>query len=126
MAKESLEYYGNVNGMPQDMLNTRLKKAQEEVNELSLEIQRRNNFTEEEKLADRLHRLLHFGTDCDFYYSDWPHATGCRADFRLLACNCLEWYGYATQNETAGVHADYPLGQLIRFLEVTRFGQIPL
>ena len=125
MTKDSLEYYGDVKGMPLDTLRSRLKKAQDDTDELILELQRRNNFTEAEKLADRLHRLLHFGVDCDFYYSAWPNPTGCRAEFRNLANDAFAWFNQvAVHNET--VRADYPLGQLVHFLEVARFGQMPL
>lgn len=116
------EYYGATKGMPLDTLYTRLKKSQDAVDELSLEVQRRNSFTEEEKLADRLHRLLHFAVDCDFYYSDWPHPTGCRAQFHTLATEALIWYNHATLGTQEAVKKDYPMGQLIHFLEVARFG----
>jgi hypothetical protein len=125
VAKDSLEYYGATKGMPIDILNTRLKKAQADTDELSLELLRRKNFTEAEKLADRLHRLLHFAVDCDFYYSDWPNPTGCRAEFRTLAEEALLWYDRVAQPGTL-IRMDYPLGQLIHFLEVARFGQMPL
>ena len=120
-AKSAEEYYGAVKGMPLELLTTKLKKAQDDAAELSLELQRRENFTEAEKLAERLHRLLHFGTDCDYYYSDWPHPTGCRAEFRMLANQALTWFDRVAQTNTT-VRADYPLGQLIHFLEVARFG----
>jgi hypothetical protein len=118
MAKESTEYYGSVKGMPVGILEERLCRAETELQELSAEKKRRLQFTDAERLADRLHRLLHFGTDCDFYYSDWPNPQGCRAEFHDLAARMIEWY-----RDDAGRKAgDRPLGGIVSMLEAARFG----
>ena len=117
---KATEYYGSVKGMPAEILRKRLSKAQEEVSELSAEKERRSAFTAAELLADRLHRLLHFGVDCDYYYSDWPSPTGCRAEFHSLAQQAEHWY-YTVADEKRT--KDYPLGQLVAYMEILIFGQ---
>ena len=112
------EYYGSVKGMPIGILEERLQRAIAEHQELSTEKHRRSQFTDAEKLADRLHRLLHFGTDCDFYYSDWPTPTGCRADFHNLALRMIEAY----HDEAGRKCGDRPIGNLIAMMEGVRFG----
>lgn len=118
-AKKQLEYYGSVKGMPLDILSQRLSKAETDVRELQAEKKRREEFTSTELLAERLHKLLHFGTDCDFYYSDWPLPAGCRAEFHEWARQIEDWYA-----DDAGRKAgDRPLGGLIAVLERARFGR---
>jgi hypothetical protein len=112
------EYYGSEKGMPQGILEERLRKAQDDVDVLAAEKVRRAHFTDAERLADRLHRLLHFGVDCDFYYSDWPNPTGCRADFRNLALRMIEAY----HDEAGRKCGDRPIGNLIAMMEGVRFG----
>lgn len=118
--KPSLEYYGSPEGMPQEILDARLQHAQITVKELETELSRRDAFTVIEKLADRLHKLLHFGVDCDYYYSKWPSPTGCRSEFKRLAEIITKHYEYASDPEAI---KDYTLGGLIHFLEVIRFGK---
>lgn len=92
IAKE-IEYYGSVKGMPHKLLTDKLAKAHEEIREFSEELKRREAFTDTEILADKLHKLLHWGTDCDYFYSDWPNPTGCRADFYKHAVNLMNLTG---------------------------------
>lgn len=79
------EFYGSVKKMPDDILEERLQQAVKDTNELAAEKRRREQFTEAEKLADKLHGLLHYHIDCDYDYSDWPNPTGCRSRFLIAA-----------------------------------------
>lgn len=90
---KSMEYYGSVKGMPRKLLEERLNQARLDTDEFSKEIKRRDAFTDVEILADRLHRLIHWGVDCDYFYSDWPFPTGCRADFYKHAVNLMNLTG---------------------------------
>jgi len=102
-----------------EILRARFSNATMEVAELNVEIKRREAFTSTELLSDRLHRLLHFGTDCDYAYSDWPNPSGCRTGFHQLALVAENWFETVADPKRV---EDFPLGQLIRFLEVARFG----
>lgn len=117
---KATEYYGSVKGMPGEILRQRLQKATEDAAELVKEKTRREAFTSTEQLSDRLHHLLHFGTDCDYYYSDWPEERGCRAEFKQLAHQAEHWF--ATVANPLRIE-DFPLGQLVTLLERSRFGQ---
>ena len=119
--KTNAEYYGDTKHMPKATLNERVRKAHDDLVELNTEITRRANFTDAQRLADRLHHLLHIGVDCDYFYSDWPGPlTSCREDFLILAERSIRWFeSVADEKRTA----DYPLGQLLALLETTRFGQ---
>lgn len=86
----SKEYYGSVKGMPQELLVDRLAAARKALRELEVEAERRGAFTQAELMADRLHKLLHFGVDCDYYYSDWPNPAGCRARFLNAATTAFK------------------------------------
>lgn len=112
------EFYGSTKFMPEDILKARLKKAQEDIAELSAEQERRAAFTPEMKLCDRLHRLLHSHIDCDYHYSDWPEAKGCRHDYLMLTYQLLHTLGtYAEQPE-----AQQQLDALLALMEKQRFG----
>ena len=120
-AEKEQVYYGSVEGMPESLLYARLAKAQADIVELSKEQERRSSFTSAQRLAERLHRLLHGGmVDCDFYCSNWPNATGCRADFERLAKQMESWFSVYSEHLPSGVARDYPLGQLIALMEATR------
>jgi len=112
------EYYGSDAGMPDDILEQRLASAKETFERLMIERERRKAFTMAERFADRLHRLLHLGADCDFYYSEWPLATGCRAEFRGLAEQMLR-----VLMDGSGPRDDL-LDRLIGWMENTRFGSV--
>lgn len=116
--EKSAEYYGSVEGMPEDVLRKSYEKARNLALELAAEVARRETFTSAERLADTLHKLIHFTADCDYYYSNWPNATGCRAEFRIAAEKLEQWYA-----DMDGIKAGHrPLGGLIHILEVLRFG----
>lgn len=85
-------FFGSVEFMPEANLAARLKSFKTELSELLEEQRRREAFTSTERLADRLHNLLHRRVDCDYNYSKWPHPTGCRSDFWSLAA-ALEQVG---------------------------------
>jgi hypothetical protein len=122
-AKEKQQvYYGSVEGMPDATLRRRLDKARDDLAELTKERIRRESFTSAQRLAERLHRLLHSGVDCDFYYSNWPNATGCRAEFEQLAKQMEKWFENYSSRVPEGVVQDYPLGQLVALMEAVRFG----
>jgi hypothetical protein len=97
-----------------------LRQASDDVAELAAERSRRAKFTSTERLADRLHYLIHFAADCDFYYSDWPIPTGCRSQFYELARQIEEWYA-DDEGHAAG---DRTLGQMIAMIELVRFGKV--
>lgn len=101
-------YYGSPEGMPEETLRKRLEALDKELQSLKAEAARRSRFTSAEILA--LHRLLHFGADCDFYYSNWPLATGCRAAFRVAA----------QELEQRHRKIDHTLDELITVLERIR------
>lgn len=91
---------GSVEFMPQNILTARMKELKDELLELMEEQKRRDAFTSTERLADRLHALLHRMVDCDYNYSKWPHAAGCRAQFWLMAAQ-LEMHVIGTELEEA-------------------------
>ena len=101
------EFSGDVKLMPDNILQDRLDAALKAATELEAERRRRESFTIAERLADRLHRLLHFTVECDYEYSAWPKPTGCRAEFRTLAENLLN---------------APDLGAIVHLMEVARFG----
>ena len=116
----SMEYYGSMEGMPEDILNMKSKKLSIEFELIKKEIRRRDEFTDTEKLADRLHRLLHFAMDCDYYYSHWPSPNGCRTKFLNIAQQLQRHFDYAADPLRA---KDYTLGAMVRILEIARFGE---
>jgi hypothetical protein len=116
------DFCGSVEFMDDELLRTKLAQAMKDVQELSSEQERRSHFTSTEILADRLHRLLHPVHDCDYSYSKWPMPFGCRLEFWNLAYSCEKWFKVYSEKVPKGVSDDYPLGQLIKFLEIARFG----
>lgn len=85
MTTEQKVYYGSIKGMPEDMLLEKKKEAERFLSESCEELARRQAFEPAELLADRLHKLLHFAAECDYHYSDWPNANGCRYEYRRTA-----------------------------------------
>ena len=65
------EWYGDIKKMPEDLLIKSAIDLRNKLDEAHNEIDRREGFTDAQKLADRLHRLLHLGVECDYDYSDW-------------------------------------------------------
>ena len=92
MTTEQKAYYGSIRGMSEVMLLEKkkeaerfLKEAERFLSESCEELARRQAFEPAELLADRLHKLLHFAAECDYHYSDWPNANGCRYEYRHAA-----------------------------------------
>lgn len=116
---KTAEFYGSTKFMPEDILSQRLKKAQDDIAELSAEKERRAAFTPEMKLCDRLHRLWHFGADCDYLYSDWPDAKGCRHEHLMLTYQLLHTLTLQGQEN---IEALQILDALLALMERQRFG----
>ena len=87
VASADQPFYGSVEFMPEALLRKRTAQLKNELLELMEEKKRRDAFTSTERLADRLHALLHRKEDCDYNYSKWPAvgATGCRREFYQMA-----------------------------------------
>lgn len=76
----------NVKSLTDEQVTARIREVDEDRKLLLVEIQRRANITPAQRLADRLHRLLHMKLECDYSYSDWPGPLSqCREDFLQLA-----------------------------------------
>jgi hypothetical protein len=119
MSKESNHenvFFGDLKYAPEGVLVKKLANAKKEIIEIENEQARRARFTSDERLADRLHRLLHVGVDCDYAYSDWGAGAGltsCRADFLLLA-NSISIQYHDAHGAVDGI---------LSMMERTRFGE---
>lgn len=72
-------------------LEEKLKLAREAIATIEAEKKYRASLTPAQRLADRLHVLLHTRMDCDYAYSDWSTPlTSCRAQFLQLTQKLLD------------------------------------
>ena|ERR1700729_2749739 len=119
---QKIDYYGSTKYMPLTLLEEKIVSTRETYQELTQELDRRNSFTSTERLADRLHALLHSAVDCDYWYSDWPQRTGCRGDAYNMASNVEKWFSIYQEKMPQDIVKDFPLGQLIAAFEAFKFG----
>jgi hypothetical protein len=82
----------NVKSLTDAQIEAGFKQIEQDAKELRAEVQRRANMTPAQRLADRIHRLLHTKVDCDYAYSDWGGTlTSCRAEYLSLAERLLQF-----------------------------------
>ena len=109
MTTEQKAYYGSIRGMSEAMLLEKKKELEMMVSGFSEELKRRNLFTPSELLADRIHNLLHFGEECDYNSSHWPHPSGCRREYQRVAVSIL------VSNNSETVNKILDLMEQVRF-----------
>lgn len=108
---------GDVRYLSNPEIDSELATNHAKVVELAREKQRRSTFTEAEKLADRLHKLLHYTVRCDYAYSHWPEPRGCRNEYLATAQRILEDVDLDLQACTL-------LDNVLEALEKQRFGSV--
>jgi len=99
----------SIKDMPSSIMIQRKKELETIVSEFSEELKRRSLFTPSELLADRIHNLLHFGEECDYNSSSWPHPSGCRREYQRVAVSIL------VSNNSETVNKILDLMEQVRF-----------